>query len=193
MISIKSYLPVFSGFYNTFFEYMNEEMDIEDYNEENKTDFEYDDFEWDYADYHRRRSKECVYEIEKELKEFDIKIKFEDVVSPRYYNYSNDSINVEYTLTKNSFDKFIEYIKNDLEEFEEYLKERYTSYDGFASFYNTDVNTWFNEYLKDEKKLEHCFGAILEFYLTNEGYTEIDLIENTHEENYINFEVKQTV
>jgi hypothetical protein len=93
METFETYAPLFAGFYGTIYEYDNEEFDIESYNEENNTILNYDDFEWDYLDYRERLAKKFVSEIESKLNEyFPIKITYQNIQSPKYYNFTNDSI-----------------------------------------------------------------------------------------------------
>jgi hypothetical protein len=172
-MKIDSYLPLFPGFYGSIFE-ADEEGSIED----GKT---YDDYEWDYKDYMERVGMECCHAVESQLKEFDIKIKYQHVNSPKYYNYSNDSINVKYTITKKSFKLLLDYLSNNLLEFEQYLKENYTCRDGFISLHSNDTKDWILQ-SENLEKPEHKFGAILEFYLENEDYKEFDLYEDVASE-----------
>ena len=187
MKKIESYLPIFPGFYNTIFECDSEECEIEYYNEQNGTDLNWDDFNWDYREYHERMAKNCVNSIEHELKDFNIKIEFQKLVSPREYNFTNDSINVEYSIE--NLNQIENYLKDNFNEFEEYLKGRYTSRDGFTSFYSTDGYIWLYNYLNDGNKIQHCFGSILEFILTNEGYNQDDLYNSLPDTGYIEYEV----
>ena len=174
-MEIKSYLPIFNGFYNTIFDASDEmiEENIEYHNEENDTDLNYDDFKWDFKEYHNRIAKACISPIWNELnhlfsniKSPEINIEFEQLVSPKFYNYSTDSIDVTYKLDWFTFAKIVGYLNENRSDFEQYLIDRYTSRSGFSSFYSNDSEVWFNEYLKqDSDKLEHCFGSILEFVL----------------------------
>lgn len=187
MKKIESYLPIFPGFYNSIFQFDNEECEIEYYNEQNNTDLEWGDFDWDYEEYQERMAKNCVNSIEQELKDFNIKIEYQKLVSPREYNFTNDSINVEYEIE--NLDQIKTYLKDNFTEFEQYLKDRYTSGPGFTSFYSTDGYMWLHNYLKDERKIKHCFGSILHFILTNEGYNQDDLYYSLPDTGYIEYEV----
>lgn len=192
MKTIKTYLPVFPGFYGTIFEYENEEFDIENYNEENNTDLNFDDFEFNYKDYYNRVAKKCCEIIERELKHLfpSVSVKFESLVSPREYNFTNDSINVEISIDNQDFETMLTYLKTNKKEFKGYIKEMYSNCSGFISFYSTDYKVWLDEYLKeDNDKLTHCFGSVLNFILNNEGFIDDDLYDNLDGENYIEFEV----
>jgi len=192
MRTIKSYLPCFSGFYNTIFEYDNEEFDIENYNEENGTDLSFDDFEFDYEDYSKRISKACVDQIEIYLQgdDFKIKLEFEQLKSPREYNFATDEIQVTYILGQREFTKFTDYLEDNIEAFKEYIKERYTSRSGFSSFYSNDANDWITDFkVATDDELSHTFGTLLEFYFDNEGYSDEDLSEAVSYENYCDFDI----
>lgn len=167
---IESFLPVFTGFYNTIFE-PDEDIVIE-------SPFTYSDYEFDYETYKNDIIKECIFGISDKLEEFNIfgiKIKYQLLSSPKYYNFSNDKIFVEYKLNKKAINSINEYLNKYKKEFAKYIKDNYTSYDGFMSFYSNDIEVWETEYLKDKNKLEHCFGAILQFIFKNEGYSDNDL------------------
>ena len=162
MKTIETYLPVFPGFYNTFFE-CDESDVIDSYNQENDTNFDYDNFEWDYSEYYDQIARNCCDAIETLLKKNNIvqSIKFQNIVSPLYYNYSNDGINVEVEI---NIENLILFIAQNKEEFDTYIKENYSSRDGFISFHSNDGNEWLKSLVYDDfKKPEHCFGALLEF------------------------------
>lgn len=188
MKTIKSYLPVFNGFYNTWFDSDNAEDSVFEEN-----DLNYENVEFDYEDYMNRVAEACVGAVENQLKDlFNINIKYEGINSPKEYNFTNDSINVEYTL--DTLDEIFWYLKEYKTEFEEHLKERYTSRSGFSSFWSNKYDVWVNEYLNDEESLEHCLGSVLDFILSNEGYTDEDLYYNViGETSYINYEIKSEI
>ena len=164
MKTIETYLPVFPGFYNTIFEPESECNDIiYTYNQENDTNFDYDNFDWDYSEYYDQIARNCCDAIETLLKKNNIvqSIKFQNIVSPQYYNYSNDSINVEVEI---NIENLILFIAQNKKEFDTYIKENYSSRDGFMSFHSNDGDEWFKSLVcNDFKKEKHCFGALLEF------------------------------
>lgn len=184
---IESYLPIFNGFYNTHFE-ADEESCIED----GKT---YDDYEFNYEDYRERVATACCEAIQKELKDLAIKVEFQTVISPKYYNFSNDSINVAYHLEENSYKNLYKYILENKEAFNSYIKDNYSSYDGFMSFHSNNADDWMMS-LIEEDELKHKFGACLEFYLENEEFTIDDLVMNdnvTSETSYVSGELKNDI
>lgn len=193
MKNIKSFLPVFQGFYGTIFEYDNEEQDIEHAIEEEGApkDSNWDNFTWDYKEYHKRIAKACCTMVGGELTDLGISVTYEGLSSPREYNFTNDSINVTYGLKKDSVDKIVQYLKDNVLLFGEYLAGKFTSYSGFISFYSNSSDVWIQDIIPN--KIENDFnvlGVLLEFYLQNEEYTAEDLREELHDENWINYELK---
>src|SRR5688572_11202133 len=120
----ETFAPLFPGFYGTVFEYDREDDNINSYNEEYKTDLNFDDFDWDYKEYENRVSKAFVNRLETELKQFlPIKIEFQEVQSPKEYNFTNDAINIALKLDLN---KLIALIKARKEQAAQYFKDKYT-------------------------------------------------------------------
>lgn len=167
----KTWLPVFNGFYSTCFE-PNEEAEIEYINEEReKNDLPalgWDDMDFNYDLYKHEVCINATEFIEGLLKELGIVnyIKFEKLVSPREYNFSNDSIDIEVELIPS---KLSEYINNNFENFEKYIKDNYSCYDGFISHYSNDSKEWKN----DTENFSvfsntHQLGALLDFICKNE-------------------------
>jgi hypothetical protein len=155
----ETYCPLFPGFYGSVFEYDRESEDIEYYNEENGTNLSYDDFNWGYKDYEKRVSIAFVNKLECELKQFlDIAISFQEVVSPKEYNFKNDSINVRVKLDLKELIRLIEERK---EFASQYFKYTYTSCSGFISFHSNDIEDWLNIKYINEKP-EHRIGALLD-------------------------------
>ena len=170
---IESYLPVFPGFYNTLFQ-PDEERVIED-------PYTFDDYDFKYDEYHKEAGKKATEVVEEWLEDFNIKVNFQEISSPREYNFGNDSINVEYVLAKDSMKKILDYLKENRQVFEEWLKGRYTSRSGFISSHSTDADEWISE-LKSGEDLSHKFGAVLEFIMENEGNTDEDLYYKVSEQ-----------
>jgi hypothetical protein len=181
-MKIETYLPIFPGFYNTLFE-SDEDNEIFSINQDRISKYlpeiGYDDCEWDYEDYRQNVSKECTSYIETELqdifKDKNIKVKFQELRSPKEYNFENDSINVEISMSKKTLGLVKKYLTDEMEAFSEYIKDRYTSYDGFLSSYSNDAETWLSEYFDEIFENVHYFGAILEFIFKNEEVTYYDM------------------
>ena len=178
-MKIESFLPIFPGFYGTIFE-PNEEPYIED----GKT---YDDYEWDYHSYYQRVAKACVPVIEDMLRDLNITtdIKFQSLLQPKEYNFGNDSINVEYTISKRSLRVIKDYLMSHIEAFREFLRDNYTNCSGFISHYENYPEAWLNDLIH-----EHKFGAVLGFILNNENENVANdlydgIVNNTYIDGYL--------
>jgi len=186
-MKVETYLPVFPGFYGTLFEpEEDQEIDSINYNRSEKglPEITYDDCKWDYEEHRNRVARACCGVIEHELKgiiDKNIDITFQDIHSPREYNFTNDSINVEIDLDIN---KTKEYLKENEDEFAEFLKERFTSRSGFISFFSNQVIDWYN-LIDNQEKYETVIGSVLDFILENEGYRHDNLYEDVMGETYI--------
>lgn len=185
--SFETYCPLFPGFYNTLFEYDNEDYDIENYNEENGTDLKFDDFTFDYSDYRNRISKCFVNRLETELNTFlPIKIEFQELYSPREYNFSNDSINVKIELDLNIL---IKLIKERSEDAEKYFLDKYSPCSGFIPFHSKHLSDWLKpSYIMANPA--HRIGALLDC-LCNIEIAQDDIYYWCDGENYIDYSVNE--
>ena len=166
MKTIKTYLPVFSGFYGSLFQDIidsEEEMIIE----EQATLVE-SQIEFDYKAFKEDISKQCVGVFEDAFnRDMHVKlsVSFESLFSPKFYNFENDSINVAISLSQDDFDTIIATIKENKTEISEQLKERYSSREGFSSFHSTDLDEWIEDLtleFETEEDCSHKWSAILE-------------------------------
>src|SRR5262245_24180379 len=101
----QTWLPVFSGFYNTIWE-PDTTREVEYINEQRYakglspiTD---NDCFWDNKKYEQRIAEKVTTEVGEYLKEkgFVAGYKFESLSSPKEYNFRNDSINVTFVISK---------------------------------------------------------------------------------------------
>jgi len=185
----ETFLPLFPGFYNTYLESDDAETSELDYINEQRAEngleqIEWDKCEFDYDEYRQRVSKAYTNAVEHELKSLGLvnNIEFQELISPKEYNFSTDSIDVEIDVNIENLQK---YIAENKQKFIEYLKEKYTSCSGFISSYSTDFDVW-SEDTDTFTNFEcngHYLGSILDFILDNEGI-EYDLDLNG-ETNYI--------
>ena len=173
-MKVNTYLPIFKGFYGSIYE-PNEENEIDYINElrqeKNLDEINYDDCEFNYSDYYLDVAKYLVNEVENEMSDFVHSIEFEELKSPKFYNFSNDYINVKINPNKKSIINYIHHYKN---EWKKYLLENYKSYDGFISSYDHDPSSddW-NDY--NIINGVHQLGSALNFIAENEGMNELDL------------------
>ena len=193
---VQTFLPVFNGFYNTLFEnILDNAVDnaIECHNEQNSTGLNYDDFDFDFASIQSEICKDAVYKIEEKLNEIGINctIKYENLISPREYNFVNDSINIEINFKK--FSQVIEILEQNYDSFSQYIKDNYTSYDGFISNYSSYASDWMEDLRENGENEAHKVGAILDFILQEvEEYKADDLYFELCENGYfINYTINE--
>ena len=193
MKTIKSYLPIFQGFYNTHFD-NDGVIDNAMYNiEEDGLKLEFADIKWELKDYMDRVANKCISSIWNYFKHggYTMDIEFEKVYSPREYNFENDVIYCTYSVSDKDFTELVDYLQINLEAFREFLDNKYSSRSGFISFFSADPQKWFEEYLnEDSDKFGRTFAGIIEFYLINEGYIVDDMLSDCQEElSYIDYKI----
>lgn len=137
----------FGGFYDSI------HSDIIDNNIELS---EYDFNKVDYNSTYRSYSKDYIKVLKNKL---DTNISFKALNSPRYYNYSTDSITVE--ITKKDALKLFQYIKKEdlKEEVINIIKDSSTAKDGYVAFYS------YKDFFKKENRdilIECLLDAIIE-------------------------------
>lgn len=171
---MKTYAPIFCGFYETELSF-EPDYEVREIFEENGLPvslmkrFYFSNPEMiikeNYSKYELDVAKSvCAFLEDKisDMMEMEVKIKFERIVSPQYYNFKNDSIDIEIVTDEKKFMKKIHKMLNlHKTAFAEYIKENYTSRDGFISYYDNDSESW----LKQEEYSAHEIGSILEFLL----------------------------
>lgn len=154
-------LPFFSGFYESLhsdnFD-REEEYIIEEYEGKTWDDF---DFTHDYLGY-------CKSYVNKVNSILDLKLEFVEMTSPREYNFSTDRIFC--TINKKDLKKIATAL--DTETMKDLVKSRFTSYDGFLSFYSNDINSWKEEKLEEWDYNE--LGTLLEAYVKISDEENID-------------------
>lgn len=175
-MNTKTYLPVFTGFYGTFFESDDDRIieDLEYQAEELKIKIDNDMFDkfWSsneaskyYKDYRIEVSKTACDAIETLLKDNGLieAIEYEDLHSPKEYNFYNDSININLIYSEDNLKAIEKFVTDHFVEWGQYLKDHFTSYDGFISFYDNFPGS------EDWRSISDCMehktkaGVVLEF------------------------------
>ena len=187
-MNVQTFLPVFNGFYNTLFEDLIDnavDNQIEYYNEQNGTELNYDDFDFNFVSIQNEICKDAVSKIEEKLNEIGINcsIIYENLISPREYNFSNDSINIEINFKK--FSQVIEILEQNYDSFYQYIKDNYTSCSGFISSHSRYSSDWMEDLKNDTENEAHKVGAVLDFILQEiEEYKDEDLYYELCENAY---------
>lgn len=178
MLNIKSWLPIFSGFYGTIWDNSENNSELEYLREQGLTDEELEElsslkcYDEGIRDYQDGITRELTNFIGQDLIKLGMlkSIKYERIVSPKYY--SNDSVNVTDTLTKKNQKAIKDYLANHFDAWRKYLQEYYTSCSGFISHYDNDP--LLDDWRDDAIFAEHQLGQVYNFILNNE-YTGDDI------------------
>ena len=95
--------------------------------------------------------------LNEELDGFTLKATYKCFTSPREYNFETDRIFIN--IEKNHAIDFIKYIiKNYKKELEKKIKDRFTSRDGFISYYKNSLDLWPKDYSEwDCNMIGTCF------------------------------------
>jgi len=178
--AIDTWLPLFRGFYNTIWD---GDAELTEYCNEYNVDS--DDVEVDWHRFRRDVATTLVKEMEQDLIGMGLieSMVFQKIISPRYYNYDNDSIDVSIVPNVDAISK---YIVSNINEFDAYVKKRYTSYDGFTSFRFNSAVEWAHDTI-DFTMLDkdgHTLGCLLDFILTNEEIEDDDYLSRVDENMY---------
>ena len=178
MIEFETFLPLFSGFYESHWsnqdDWMNNEFERinEIRNEKGLKPIEFNEIEWDWDNFYRDISVSMCDTVSWFIEDacgLANKITFQEVRSPSEYNFRDDSINC---IIKFSPIQFYRLISKHKEKINELLQKRYTSREGFISFYANSLQGWRDNYKHGYLDLDHAIGALLGFMLEIEGIRE---------------------
>lgn len=185
MKQFKTFAPLFSGFYQSKWapdfeniEY-NNEQEIKEGNLENVIDT--DKFNW--KAYTNSVASTFVHQLASELKSNGIvnAITFEEVISPKEYNFTTDSINISVDMNEENILNLQNHIKQNIDVYRERIKAEHTSYDGFISFTSNNIDEWdkqtdgFRDF--EVKNGKYYLGFLLGVYCDIEGIKEDDLYD----------------
>lgn len=155
--------PYFPGFYDTFLD--SDDDYAYSYFQEDYPDKDVSDI-WDYFDFKEyanqvgeRYVSLLNFELQKQkniLNKF--KIEFEEIVSPREYNFETDRAYIKLTLIdyENSKQEIIDFLNQAKDDFSEWCNDNYTSYDGFLSFIPNYFEGFMNRFINPEDDKEEA-------------------------------------
>jgi succinate dehydrogenase flavin-adding protein (antitoxin of CptAB toxin-antitoxin module) len=195
----KTWLPDFPGFYESLYSFPDNDMEYTLFDDPCTIQDEIKDFildkVFDHIDNTHYEQDVCKKyleiwsEVAKESFPFIKSITYENLVSPREYNFSTDSINIIVELDLPAL--IAEFTKNK-QAAADYIHEKYTSYDGFMSHYENDLDNWL---ITVEENSDHKIGAMLQYLSQNSGISEFEsdgmyyaVCNNIYAGNYINYD-----
>ena len=176
-------LQSFVGFYDSIWE-----PDTEIYYECERTGQEEDvDFTFDYKQYQNDICKAYTEVWELWMQEFiseDIELEFVEVVSPRYYNFENDSCRVKIRLTQAAEDAIIAKIGKHRDQIANWIKENHTSYDGFSSNLSNEIDQWPSRLFDNDETYQPAYLFCMLYYIVKAEYMAIGETESLEYEAF---------
>lgn len=163
-------LALFKGFYNSNIDSYVDDVVSNDLSE---MGVEYDDcdIEYDYNELAKDIFDFAHYELFSEF-QFLSKLEFSELVSPKYYNYSNDKIYFNCDIDKGQFiDWLIDLVDSGGEVWDMVCREiidQHTSCSGFHSFHSNKTKDWIKDLIEfdlDNSKTVYKLGFILSEYI----------------------------
>lgn len=151
----------FSGFYYTIHDGVfdqEQESILEDFPGKS-----WDDFNWtiDYEGYCKR----YVWVVNSQT---GLNLEFRNMWSPREYNFVTDEIYC--FLNEEDLQKISSALNS--ETLKKIIKQRFTSRDGFSSFYSNNLEVWKEKEVGDWDELE--LGTLLDAWLIENNYNDED-------------------
>ena len=163
-------LGLFKGFYGSLIEsYVDQNVD----NDLNEMGIEYDDanIEYDFNELAKDIFDYSKYELYSDL-DFISNMKFKELTSPKYYNYSNDKIYFDCDIDKEKFIDWLIELTTEGEDIWEMVAneiiEIHTSCSGFISFHSNKTKDWIKDLMKfdlEDEKTIYKIGFIISEYI----------------------------
>jgi len=182
-------LPFFPGFYESWLENsdtaywaIKEELDY--YRDDlGKEDLTEDDLDFDYKEYRKDVCDAFVDAWANRAPDFVKSVKFEELWSPRYYNYETDRIYAEIEMEDDWKDKVREFMYKNWEWLRERILKDWSDRDGFISFMENHSDMWPEKMFEDEDV--RYIGTMLGYMMELEdGDIYEHLCEDTLEDIY---------
>lgn len=194
-MKISMEIPFFPGFYET--DLMNsdtsywaikEELEyLKDDCRDEHPEYEHlteDDLDFRYSDYEKDVA-EAFLEVWENRAPEDIveSVEFDAIDSPRYYNFRNDRLFAFVGLKDGWEDVMRHFIASNYDWLQQRIHDDWTSYDGFMSFMDNDVDEW-GEHLFNEHD-ERYISVMIAYMMYQENH-EIrnDLVMSALEDIY---------
>lgn len=187
-MTTETFLPCFPGFYETQFEFDNEDQELEYINEKRAETglpaISYDDVKWSYADYRQNVCKKAVGYIEQKLNELalECKLTFKELKSPREYNFSTDMIIVDAEFDPEQLRKL--FMEVDIDALPGFF-DQFLPSPGFSPFSETVKKAELSYWQETNFETFHDFGLACELILNSHLDIDFDMddfaFESTHE------------
>ena len=166
---IGGYLPLFGGFY--------ESVESAYFDERDQNNQENGGKELDFDDFQKKAAKVWVDEVNKITPDW-LKFEFEEVKSPKYYNFETDTIHTKTTVDLRELMVFVCESKN-YERFNQYCIDNFTSRSGFSSFFPNSADEYLRVLATDKNDTKY-YNHIIDFVvnLLNSEIDESERVES---------------
>lgn len=190
-------LAFFPGFYETdyessdtpFYAIRQELEDIRTGEIEGDSDLTEDDFDFNYRAYEKDIMDNFIAAWKDHAPEEIVEnVEFDELVSPKYYNYSNDELYAFVTFKDGWQDAMRKFMDENTDWLRDRIRREWSSRDGFFSFMSNDLNEWGN-YLfveEDSRYLGSMLGYMMEIAEPHVyDHLLMDTLEDIYEGNYV--------
>ena len=170
----------FPGFYGSIFdpvdnEYSSLKYEIEYYEDTYNKKFTMDDFIFDEDAWKNKICNLFTEGFSDMYKPHFIKsIVFDEMTSPRFYNFDNDRIYAFFEFTDDWKDHIKNFMDSNYKELKDIIKEEHSSRSGYISFMSNDIDEWYKKFFEttDEDDIETTYlEEIIKYYvLWDNGY-----------------------
>lgn len=177
-------LPFFAGFYESVYENSDTEYWLIDeevcwYKDNKDMDVSPDDFEMDYSARRKAICERFCEVIKNYTPDFVNSVTFDELVSPKYYNFETDRIYANIELEDGWEDKIKEFIDTNKEWLRPIIKEEWSDRDGFWSYMSNDVDEWENKIIVEDDA--RYLGTMIRYMMMHDfkedSYDCISLVE----------------
>jgi len=131
--------------------------------------------QYDVEGYQESIANGLCKEMSSILDGFISNIEYKNVHSPKYYNYSNDRVIFNASISQENYENISKFLELKHEGFSSFIAENFTSYDGFCSFHSNKIEDWKNCWLEDEIKRSYVISFIFIKKFMDDGDEDINL------------------
>ena len=185
LCKVETFLPVFKGMYGNYWD------DYRPY-DEHGDELSYERYEIDSKAMLESIGKSIIGYLYNSTELFELlgieAMEFQSSYSPQFYNFSNDSINIEVTANTQVLAR---YVFENWDAYEEEIHKHHTSRDGFISFQSNDIQEWAVETsnFTDFEDNEYYLGFIMQVASELEEIEEVDAyydwLEGVNQEDFV--------
>lgn len=148
-------IRLFNGCYDSIWDV----REYDDDGQELEIEYNFEDLMKSIIQAYQEKEDDILYDLDIHfIKSIHFNGKYD---SPKYYNYSNDSINFDIEIDRPKLLKKLKELDND--EFKTYLNEHFTDYDGFISFTPNNYPEIMDSIQKGSNNIEQSISAVISY------------------------------